>query len=228
MSFPIAFIGEGRIDKELVGALLSRIAEERCGFTWPVDVHEEFPELRIRKTGHGGVHEKVSRLVKLLNAGTQTQYHLCVIVLDRRTRPAQRRVRQSISGKPVFILGIAIEEIEAWWLADRQNVLQWLCLEDDDIAELGYGDSAYNAERDNSPKATLDELTRLSQECDRHYASGNLDLAMDFTESWKEFANLAIIEHECARGFAPFSSALQEALARARDEQAQENGRLFP
>src|ERR1051325_1200404 len=115
MSTKIGIIAEGPIDHALLPALLERIATDRAGFTWPLtsdDLAEVFP---IRKRGHGGVLGTVEAMVKALN----TKYfdHACfVILLDRRTSAVQQEVRKLIAGKERFVLGIAIEEIEAWWL----------------------------------------------------------------------------------------------------------------
>ena len=72
----------------------------------------------------------------------------------------QEEIRQLIAGHARFVMGVAIEEIEAWWLADRRNTLAWAHLVPRPPAHCRYAAADYHAESDPDPKATLDELTR--------------------------------------------------------------------
>jgi hypothetical protein len=168
VSTKIGIIAEGSIDHALLPALLSRIAEDKALFTWPVtadDIAEVFP---IRKRGHGGVLETVRALVKALD--TKYFSHACfVILLDHRTRRVQEEIQKLIRGKARFVLGIAIEEMEAWWLGDRTNTLAWTRLHNALPADCRYAAANYQAENDDAPKRTLDELTRVSDRFDRYY-----------------------------------------------------------
>jgi len=200
----IGIIAEGPIDHILLPALLSRIAEERADFTWPLDTSDVASVFQLRKRGHGGVLKAVKRLVRALD----TQYfdHACfVILLDRKTRPVQERIKRLITGRQRFVLGTAIEEIEAWWLGDRTNTLAWSGFSSTLPLDCRYADTAYQAERDDDPKKTLDELTRRSPRCDRYYGEGNVDLASRFAEDhWRRNARLDEITAQCPRGFGPF------------------------
>jgi hypothetical protein len=181
MSTKIGIIAEGAIDHVLLPALLARIATDKARLTWPVtadDIAEVFP---IRKRGHGGVLETVRALVHTLD--TKHFEQACfVILLDRRTRPIQDQVQKLIHSRDRFVLGIASEEIEAWWLGDRTNTLAWSGLRNTLPPRCRYAVTKYLAERDDAPKRTLDELTRLSDRFDRYYGEGNLDLASQFAE----------------------------------------------
>ena len=184
------------------------------------DVAEIFP---IRKRGHGGVLETVRALVRVLD--TEFFEHACfVIVLDRRTRPVQKEVEKLIHGKDRFVLGIAIEEIEAWWLGDRTNTLAWSNLRDRLPADCRYAARKYQAEADDFPKKPLDELTRLSDQFDRFYGDGNLDLAAEFAEDyWRSHARLAEITTQCPEGFGRFQDRMTNRFRQVKAA----SGRLF-
>jgi hypothetical protein len=223
MSTKAGIIAEGAIDHALLPALLARIAADKALFSWPVtadDVAEIFP---IRKRGHGGVLETVRALVKALD--TEHFDHTCfVILLDRRTLAVQDQVHKLIRDKDRFVLGIAREEIEAWWLGDRINTLAWVGLKDSVPAHCCYATPKYKAERDSTPKKTLDELTRLSDRFDRYYGEGNLDLAIEFAEDyWRPGARLDEIATQCPEGFGRFQ---QRMINRFRQAKAAA-GRLF-
>ena len=174
MSTKVGIIAEGSIDHILLRPLLASIATEKARFTWPLntdDVAEFFP---IRKRGHGGVLETVRALVNALD--TQYFEHACfVILLDRRTRAVQNEVHKLIRGRERFILGTAIEEIEAWWLGDRTSTLAWSGFKVGLPLACRYAAVKYVAEKDDAPKRTLDELTRFSDRFDRYYGDGNAD-----------------------------------------------------
>jgi len=147
---------------------------------------------------------------------TYQDYGLFVIVLDERTAQVQKRVRMIIGGNPRFVLGIAIREIEAWWLGDRSNTLEWVGFR---MAPHGsrYAARAYCSEKDDSPKKTLDELTMLSDRFDRCYGQGSSEMAEDFSERfWQHSANLEQIASQCPRGFRPFRRSILRALKQAK------------
>jgi hypothetical protein len=132
-------------------------------------------------------------------------------------------VKRLIQGKSLFVLGIAIEEVEAWWLADRNSTLTWLGLSDCSDSNYRYWGHRYTAERDGDPKRTLDELTDLSPLLDQRYGHGNRQLAADFADIWRDSAKLNAIEQQCPKGFSPFCRKITEALNREKSQR----GRLF-
>ena len=217
LSTKIGIICEGAIDYALLPALLERIARDRAWFTWPLapdDVAARFP---IRKRGHGGVLDTIRRLVDAL--GTEHFDHACfVILLDRRTEPVQRKVLKLIRGKSRFVLGVAIEEIEAWWLGDRTSTLAWTELVPTGLpGDSPYALPSYRAEKDPHPKRTLSELTKLSNRFDRAYGEGNLDMAIEFAEDyWRRTANLDEIALQCPRGYGQFERRMRDAFRRAK------------
>jgi hypothetical protein len=215
VSTKVGIIAEGPIDYHLIPALLERIARDRAGYDWPVrpdDLTDIFP---IRKRGHGGVLDLVRRLVEALSQ-TVYDHAFFVILLDRRTRPVQEQVRQLISGQDRFVLGVAIEEIEAWWLGDRRNTLAWAHLAPAPPAHCRYAAADYHAESDPAPKVTLDESTRESERFDRFYGEGNVDMAEEFAEDyWKDHARLDDIRAQCALGYGPFEDATTQRFRRA-------------
>lgn len=213
----VGIICEGTTDEPLLEALLRRIGEVRAGITWNLSVDDLTEVLPVRKTGFGGVVGRVKDLVKALGGLDPPRHDVYVILLDQRTKQARRDIRRAIQGKPRFILGVAIREIEAWWLADRVCTLEWLGLDDSDVAALGYEAGIYRPERDRDPKKTLDRLTQASDRVAAHYGDGHTGLAEEFAELWCEQANLDVIEHECSKGFAPFSRESERKLRRARD-----------
>ena len=217
MSTKIGFITEGNIDDILIPPLLERIARERAELTWPTmpaDLGEVIP---VRKRGHGGVLEGVRRVVDYLKQYPRPDHAFYVVLLDRRTRHIQREVRRLIAGTHLFVIGIAIEEIEAWWLADRRNTLAWTGLQGEPPGRLDYLRQGYSPEGDQDPKRTLDELTNASPLLERRYGRGNTGLAFEFADRyWSEGADLAAIEIGCPRGFAPFCNEATERLSREK------------
>jgi len=217
MGTKIGIIAEGPIDHALLPPLLSRIAHDKANFRWPLDVSDMAEPFPMRKRGHGGVLETVRKLVRALDNGPYD--HDCfVIVLDRKTAAVQTRIRRLISGRPRFVLGTAIEEIEAWWLGDRTNTFAWTALDPQQLpSDCTYGSRSYSAEKDTRPKRTLDSLTRLSDQFDRFYGNGNLDMAHEFAEEyWRRCARLAEISSQCPRGFRPFQKSMINAFRRAK------------
>jgi hypothetical protein len=224
VSTKIGIIAEGPIDRALLPALLERIAGVRANYGWPVTADDVAEVLYIRKRGHGGVLEAVRKLVSVLD----TEYFphaFFVILLDRRTRPVQAKIRKLLARRDRFVLAEAIEEIEAWWLADRRNVLAWA-----DMSRRGlpvdsrYAARGYRAERDDQPKKTLDELTRISNRFDRYYGNGNTDMATEFAEEyWRRSADLGAIRAQCPKGYATFEAAAVNHFRAAKGAA----GRLF-
>jgi hypothetical protein len=214
MSTKVGVICEGASDFALLSALLRRIAADKAGIDWrvtPDDVAESFP---VRKRGHGGVLEAVKRLISVLHTDA-FDHAFFVIVLDRRTKAVQQKVRKLIRGKNRFVLGIAIQEIEAWWLGDRVNTLAWAELDAPLPHHCRYAAEGYRAERDKAPKKTLDELTELSDRFDRHYGVGNVDMANEFAEEYLvHHARLDDIAAECPKGFAPLQTNVAQVFAR--------------
>jgi hypothetical protein len=223
MSTPIGIIAEGPIDHVLLPVLLERIACDRADYAWPVDTDDVAKVFQIRKRGHGGVLETVRRLVTALSNNIYP-YAFYVILLDRRTRVAQEEIRKLISQHERFVLGIAIDEIEAWWLADRPNTLSWAGLKDRLPGHCRYAAAKYSSERDQDPKKTLDELTRYSDRFDRFYGEGNSDMAIEFaTDYWREHARLDDLRTQCPQGFRPFEKHVTQSFRSA----AHRRGRLF-
>jgi hypothetical protein len=222
MSTKIGIITEGPIDELLLSALLEQIAKQRASLGWPIHVEEARDYFPIRKRGAGGVLNVVKSLVQALS--TQPFDHFCfVILLDRRTKPVQRKIHRLISGKTRFVLAIAVEEIEAWWLGDRSNTLAWADLAERLPDGCRYAMKGYRAERDKQPKKTLDELTRHSNKFDRFYGDGSVELASDFADAyWRTRARLQEICTQCPQGFRPFQD---EMTNRFRQMKTQE-GRL--
>lgn len=217
MSTRIGIIAEGAIDLALLPPILRRIAEERASVTWPVQIADAFEWLQMRPRGHGGVWMAIQRFVRVLNHNAEFPYAFVVILLDRRTRKIQQKVRKLIAGKDRFLLAIAQEEIEAWWLGDRKNTLHWLGFSQPP-GGTRYGANAYLAERDDKPKPkrTLNELTEKSSRLDRVYGEGNLDLARDFAELWDGKVRLKEIATQCPRQFPPFCDGATQAFRRTK------------
>lgn len=212
----IGLIAEGLIDYELLPALLKRIAEDRAGFSWPIPTDNIADRLHIRKQGAGGVLESVRKLVKVLDRSQDFSQSFFVILLDYKTKDVQGKIKRLIRHRDRFILGLAIREIEAWWLGDRRSTLSWLQLNDSSISGTRYGKNRYKAENDDNPKRTLNELTRLSEVVDQFYGNGNTTLAREFAETWGEHARLSEIESQCPSGFGKFCQDATNGMRWAR------------
>ncbi len=214
MSTKIGIIAEGPIDHALLPPLLERIAQERAGCSWPVKPDDIAQVFNIRKRGHGGVLETVRRLVAVLSSEVY-DHAFFVIMLDRRTSAVQEEIRALIGAHGRFVMGVAIEEIEAWWLADRKNTLDWTGLTNALPDHCRYARNKYHAERDEEPKRTLDELTRESSRIDRYYGEGSVELASEFAEDyWRRSAHLDDIRVQCPRGYRPFEKDVTQHFRR--------------
>ena len=222
MSTKIGIIAEGSIDHVLLPPLLERIAQSRADFAWPVNAEDVAELFLIRKRGHGGVLATVRKLVSVLD--TQFFEHaFFVILLDRKTRAVQEQIRTLLANRDRFALGLAIEEIEAWWLADRVNTLAWAGMTQPP-ENARYAAEEYKAEQDADPKKTLDELTRLSDHFDRYYGEGNTDMASDFAEDyWRQHAMLDAIRTQCSEGYGRFEDVAVNRFRTAKNTA----GRLF-
>ena len=213
MSTKIGIITEGVIDDILLPVLLQRIARDRANFTWPIMPDDLGRVIPLRKRGHGGVLDAVRKLVAILERNPPEDHAFIVILLDRRTQAVQKEIRRLISGKHLFVLGIAIEELEAWWLADRKNTLAWLGFHEQQGETHLYWKSSYKPEKDPAPKKTLDQLTEMSPRLEHRYGEGNAELAREFAEDfWKENADLDRIERDCHKGFRPFCRVVTQKL----------------
>ncbi|MBN1554251.1 MAG: hypothetical protein JXA11_05865 [Phycisphaerae bacterium] len=219
MSTKIGIIAEGPIDHALLPPLLERIAQDRAGYDWPVTSDDVADFFFIRKKGHGGVLEVVRKLVSVLD--TKNYKHaFFVILLDRRTQCVQKEIRRLLKNRNRFALGVAIEEIEAWWLADRENTLKWSGFTRTNLPTgTRYASEAYNAEKDPEPKKTLDELTRISNRFDRFYGVGNMDMATAFAEKyWRENAKLDAIHSGCPKGYGSFEKVVVNRFRTAKNK----------
>lgn len=199
----ISLITEGDIDRALVPCVLKAIAERR-GITWPLQV-SDYQEAHIRKRGYGAVLEAVRNVIKEMEAGRYTKPDILVIVLDsRKTADTVREIRRLVRAIDWVVIGIAVEEIEAWWLADRNQVLAWLDISTDDASNAGYPDT-HAPEKDQEPKNTLHKLTEISEKVLFNYGRGSVQLAEDFADSaWQNFVDIESMKFKCPRGFTPF------------------------
>jgi len=224
MSTKLGVIAEGPIDHALLGPLLERIARDRAAYAWPVQAEDFAEVLQIRKRGHGGVLETVRRLVKVLDT-EHYDHAFYVVLLDRRTKAVRTKLRKLVQGhEDLFALGVAIEEIEAWWLGDRKNTLAWSGLAEELPRQCRYAQDGYQAERDAKPKQTLNELTELSERFDRCYGDGNEDLAREFAEDyWRRGARLNDIRGQCPKGYGGFEDDVIDKFRSAKAA----DGRLF-
>ena len=175
----------------------------------------------MRRRGHGGVLKAVERLVSCLVANPMSEYAFFVVVVDSGPEGVLRRLRRLVRANPRLVLGIAVREIEAWWLADRRNTLAWLELERQPDGTARYWAKGYSPERDRRPKTTLDELTLRAPRLEQHYGDGNTELAREFAEDyWGKSAELDAIAASCPRGFAPFCDATTAALLAEKRRQS--------
>jgi hypothetical protein len=97
VSTKIGVITEGVVDDLLLSVLLERIARDRAAFDWPVMPDDLGEIILLRKRGHGGVVEAVRQIVGYLDQHPPTNHAFFVILLDRRTRQAQEKVKRSNS-----------------------------------------------------------------------------------------------------------------------------------
>jgi len=178
-----------------------------------VNPKEDCHVSRIRKTGHGGVLKKLKMIVADYEKGIYRPPDILVIVLDhRKTQAVVADIRNLVSGHVWTVIGVAIEEVEAWWLADRQQTLGWLALSNEDAEAAGYGPD-YAPEKDPDPKGTLDRLTKCSGAVEVGYGDGSVSLATDFVDAaWRQSVTLDSLRIKCPGGFAPFHDRMSERI----------------
>lgn len=211
----VSIITEGDIDLVLLPPLIAAIAQE-AGIRWPVDVKEDLHVSHIRKTGHGGALEKARQIAESLAKGTYPRPDLLVFVLDSyKTEHVIGEIKDLLAGHPWVVFGIAIQEIEAWWLGDRKQTLGWLGLTEETATECGYGPD-YAPEKDADPKVTLNKLTEVSTNVDDLYGDGHTGLAEDFVSvAWSNWVDINSIKFKCNEGFGEFSERLSHKIGAA-------------
>lgn len=200
----VVIITEGRIDDILLPPLIQRIAYDN-GITWPLDLETDYHIVPIRKAGHGGVKERIVRVIN--NRSEERVYNAdaLIAVLDyRKTQETIAEIKRTISSFHQFVLGIAKYEIEAWWLADQTQTLAWLNLTRENANSVGY-DADYAAEHDEEPKKTLNLLTTISDKVEEVYGDGNAGLAEEFVdEAWYQNVNIEEVKAGCPEYFREF------------------------
>ena len=210
----IGLLCEGGIDYAIIPSLVEQIARTQAGIRWPVrpdDVVERVGG--IRRGGFGQVQKAVQKLCLLIDQPPFSEYAFFLIVLDRDTRQTQSAIKKYIKGHgKKFVIGIAIQKVEAWWLADRRNTLEWLALPNLSDPSCRYCAAGYAPEKDPTPKKTLDELTKLSPLLSSTYGDGNSQLAAEFASLWNTRAEIDQIKAACPKGFAPFCKKTAAAL----------------
>ena len=198
----IEIISEGSIDFVLLCPLLQSIAGA-AGAHWPL-TPSDYTETRLRKRGFGAVALAVDAIIQD-GQYLDDQPDFYVIVLDQRNlEPIIREVRRKILHIPKMIFGVAIEEIEAWWLGDRNQTLGWLHLTNEAASDVGYSHD-YWPESDPEPKKMLGKLIEISDQTFFNYGDGSQILAAEFVEAaWSHHVNLEALAERCPNGFRPF------------------------
>lgn len=222
-------IREGEIDDILIPPLVTLIASENA-IHFPLNFQKDIRTKYQKGQGFGSVKNAVERIVAALNSDPEAVYkefRKIVVILDSKGTPAaQQEIRQLIADRPEFLIGIAVKEVEAWVLADRENVIQWLGVQQRDCPTCRFWQSSYRPERDPDPKETLDLLIQSSDRTD--YDRWSTGAATEFIElywkgthysndevnvtNWRGRANLSGMRQRCPQGFSPFYQGLVQFL----------------
>jgi len=224
----IGLVCEGAIDRVLVPPLITTIAKTN-GIEWPIDFSRDIS--LYGGPGFGGVKNSVENLVRALGqdpAAFKKIFTFIVVLLDRRTRLAQQAIRELIQGHGEFIFAIAIEELEAWVLADRFHVIQWLNnVKVKQCSACRFWSANYSPEEDPDPKQTLSQLVNAAH---GEFDTWGVAAAKDFVDfywrnsfeadenihmrDWVGKADIPLMEQLCPRGFRDFSQKILGLLSR--------------
>lgn len=222
----VAFIGEGNMDEVLIPPLITTIAKINQ-INWPIDFNNDIT--RPFRRGFGGVTSTVRRIIAALEEDPVTikkQYQYFIVLIDGRGT-SQTEIRRMIEGHEEFVWGIAIKEVEAWVLADRDHLIEWLGIEKKDCPSCRFWNKGYQPENDPDPKQTLSELLQAS---DHEFDVWCVGAAEDFIEkywkgtdfsderismdNWQGKANLFLMTEKCPKGFRPFKEAILRMLGK--------------
>jgi len=211
----ILYITEGAHDEPL-HALITRVGSDRADLSWPIRPEDLAQYMTRPKRGHGRVLHAL-RCLAAYAQGLKTRrqefkglpdFEFLVATLDNRA-PEKAECR-TLAGQLDGVLGIAIEEFEAWILSDRQSILSFLSVPQGAFDSC-VGSIPYRPERDQNPKATLDCLCEGSD-----WGVGwDAVIASQFAEEWARCADIDALETNSPRGFKPFSKALAVRMRRA-------------
>lgn len=190
--------------------LVERLLRERAP-GMPIDFRvKEFKHIRqFKKRGVGpSVYGFANKLRALLGIREGREAD-CVIAVTDRDGPSKtdkieelNRGREQLrsANKPCAV-GVAVEEIEAWLLADEQALRA--ALNNDEIVRQPDPESltSRNEHSDNNPKGRLERLI------------ANSAVDSDFTTVYARIAsavNMQVVEIRCPQGFAPFAGQVRE------------------
>ena len=224
----VAFIGEGNIDEVLIPPLITTLAKTNH-INWPIDFSNDIR--RPFGRGFGGVTSTVRDIIAALKVAPVTikkQYQYFIVLIDGRgTSVSQAEIQKMIEGHEEFVYGIAIKEVEAWVLADRDHLIEWLGIEKKGFPTCRFWDNGYQPESDPDPKRTLSELLQASEhEFDVWCVGAAEDFiekyckGTDFTDArinmdnWQGNANLLLMAQKCPKGFRPFKEAILRMLGK--------------
>jgi hypothetical protein len=210
----VYFVVEGEIDAILLSAIVRQVAKT-VGVRWPVIPEWDKKTISVRKTGHGGALEKVRRIASDYCSGIYERPDILIVMIDhRKTEEARSEIAELCRNLDFVILAFPKEEIEAWWLGDRQQVLAWLNLSERTATSLGYH-PGISTEGMLDPKSVLSSLTAESDSVDQIYGNGNIYLAEDFVENaWSNHINIHEVISSCPLFFRRFFDELCSAIRR--------------
>ncbi|OMF65944.1 hypothetical protein MKY66_00985 [Paenibacillus sp. FSL R5-0766] len=227
----VLLIREGEIDDILIPPLITTIAISN-NIHWPLDFNADIRKEFQKGTGFGSVKSAVQRLTEAYDKDPELinkLFNKVIIILDGKgTKAAQDEIKKMIKNRENFMLAIAIKEVEAWVLADRDHVIEWLKVSKNDCPNCRFWEKGYQPENDHDPKQTLSELVSSSDISEYDYwATG---AANDFIEqywkgtnysnedvnvnNWMGRANLLQMKEKCPRGFGVFYSPLISFLGK--------------
>jgi hypothetical protein len=209
----IEFICEGPIDSVLLKPLISAIAKI-SGVSWPVNPSEDLQTSYIRKSGFGGVQKRIEAILKMISKGIYARPDILVIAIDHyKTENVREIIKDLIAELDFCVLAIPVQEIEAWWLGDRMQVLAWSGLNENFASKIGYG-PGFSPESILKPKVLLNKITEISDRIQCIYGNdGSLEVAEDFVDlAWNQQVNLESIKFNCPQGFVPFFEDIENSI----------------
>lgn len=208
----VLYVTEGEHD-EPIQALIRSVAQEKAGLTFPIRQKDAVRFIERPRRGFGRVQEVLKDIAGFRDEKTRRgekdgdilNYDVLVALIDKRAK--NREKCKSYARKLDAVLGVAIEEFEAWILGDLPSIKTWLGVDKEGVESCGITPS-YRAEKDKNPKATLKCLVTESA-----FSCGWDSLvASQYAMEWQP--QLDKIEAQCPRGFKPFARQLSSHMRR--------------
>lgn len=159
-----------------------------------------------------GVGSIISRLPQHLSIIREQGAEVCVVLVDRDRKKERlqtlKRKYQAFPEKDLLptAIGVAIETIEAWILADERAIS--IALGETCQIERGPNPETLNGKRgeDRHPKMVLRQLLK------EHAPQDTFISHHEFIRAWTKSVRLGVLRDRCPKGFEPFEKSVRSLV----------------